>query len=162
MLNICTENEEYLRCIGITDKPKVKDIYHSYILPILRDSTRYSSKSDSVLVAFLLCIYVHLNQFENELDQLRKFMVIKTRNNQIIRLDTPGTIIHLTSSYGCTKSLECLNPPRHEFTYISDDYINNFRTELFPADQDIKNFVRFLDQLNITEFLQVNITDTRK
>ncbi|CAF1666475.1 unnamed protein product, partial [Adineta ricciae] len=148
-----------LRKLGITDKPKVKDIYHSYILPTLRDSTRYSSKSDFVLVAFLLCIYVHFNQFENDVDQLKKFMVIKTRNNQFIRLDTPGTIIHLTSLYGCIKSLECLNPPRHEFTYISDDYINNFRMDLFRTDQDIKNFVRFLDRLSVTEFLQTNITD---
>jgi hypothetical protein len=144
------------------DKPKVKDIYRLHIRPTLTDSTRWSKKSDSVLVAFLLCIYTHFDQFENELDQLEKYLVIKTRNGEFIRLDTPGIIIHLTSTYGCTRSLESLVSSKHAFTFISDDYINNYRTELFRTNDEINNFVRFLKQLNITEFFQVNITDTRK
>jgi hypothetical protein len=89
-------------------------------------------------------------------------MVIKTRNGKFVHLDTSGLIIHLTSIYGCTKSLESLVSPKHEFTFISDDYINNYRTELFRTTDEINNFVRFLGQLNITEFLQVNISDIRK
>jgi len=143
------------------DKPQIKDIYRLHIRPILLDSSRWSTKSDSVLVAFLLCIYTHLNQFEHEINQLQKHMVIKTRNGKFIRLDSPGIIIHLTSTYGCTRSLESLISSKHEFIFISDDYINNYRTELFSTKDDINNFVRFLEQLNITEFLQVNITDTR-
>ncbi len=144
------------------DKPKVKDIYRLHIRPTLTDSTRWSKKSDSVLVAFLLCIYTHFDQFENELDQLEKHMVIKTHNGEFVRLDTPGIIIHLTSTYGCTRSLESLVSPKHAFTFISDDYINNYRTELFRTNDEINHFVRFLGKLNITEFFQVNITDTRK
>ncbi len=140
----------------------MKDIYRLHMRPILLDSTRWSTKSDSVLVAFLLCIYTHLDQFENELDQLQKHMIIKTRSNTFVRLDTSGIIIHLTSTYGCTRSLEFLVSSKHEFIFISDDYINNYRTELFRTNDEINNFVRFLGQLNITEFLQVNITDTRK
>ncbi|CAF4887938.1 unnamed protein product [Rotaria sp. Silwood2] len=130
--------------------------------PILLDVNRWSTESDSVLIAFLLCIYTHLDQFENEIDQLKKHMVIKTHSGQFVRLDTPGTIIHLASTYGCTKSLESLISPKHEFTFISDDYINNYRNELFRTKDDINNFVRFLGQLNIIESLQTNITDTRK
>ncbi|CAF1088950.1 unnamed protein product [Rotaria sordida] len=87
-------------------------------------------------------------------------MVVKTHNGQFVRLDTPGIIIHLTSTYGCTGSLESLVSPKHEFTFISNDYINNYRTELFRTNDEINNFARFLGQLNITEFLQVNISDT--
>jgi hypothetical protein len=109
-----------------------------------------------------MCIYTHFDQFENELDQLQKHLVVKTHNGKFVRLDTPGTIIHLTSTYGCTKSLESLTSPKHEFTFISDDYIKNYRNELFCTNDEINSFVRFLAQLNITEFLQVNIIDTRK
>ncbi len=87
---------------------------------------------------------------------------MKTRSGEFVRLDTPGIIIHLTSTYGCTKSLESLVSPKHAFTFISDDYINNYRTELFRTNDEINHFVRFLGQLNITEFFQVNIIDTRK
>ena len=143
------------------DKPKMKDIYRLYMRPTLLDSNRWSKKSDSVLVAFLLCIYTHFQQFENDLSQLQKHMVIKTRNGKFVRLDTPGVIIHLTSTYGCTRSLEPLTSSKYEFTFISDDYINTYRTDLFSTNDEINNFVRFLEQLNITEFFQVNISDTR-
>lgn len=147
---------------GIIDKPTIKDIYRLHIRPTLLDSTRWSTKHDSVIIAFLLCIYTHLDKFENELDQLQKLMVIKTRSEKFVRLDTPGTIIHLTSTYGCTRSLESLVSSKHEFIFISDDYINYYRTELFRTNDEIHKFARFLMQMNITEFLQVNITDTRK
>ncbi|CAF1079827.1 unnamed protein product [Rotaria sordida] len=146
--------------IGLIETPMIKEIYRLHVRPILLDVNRWSTKSDSVLIAFLLCIYTHFDQFENEIDQLKKHMVIKTRSGQFVRLDTPGTIIHLTSTYGCTKSLESLVSSKHEFTFISDDYINNYRNELFRTTDDINNFVRFLGQFNITEFLQINITDT--
>lgn len=129
--------------------------------PILWDTSRWSTVSDSVLVAFPLCIYSYINEFENELERLRKCMVIKTRSGQFVRLDTPGIIIHLTSVYGCTGSLESLSSPKHEFTFISDDYINNYRTDFFHSNDDIKRFVRFLENLGITEFFQVDITETR-
>ncbi|CAF1112321.1 unnamed protein product [Rotaria sordida] len=146
--------------IGLIETPMIKEIYRLHMRPILLDVNRWSTKSDSVLIAFLLCIYTHLDQFESEMDQLKKHMVIKTRSGQFVRLDTPGTIIHLTSTYGCTKSLESLVSSKHEFTFISDDYINNYRNELFRTTDDINNFVRFLGQFNITEFLQINIIDT--
>ncbi|CAF3612467.1 unnamed protein product, partial [Rotaria sp. Silwood2] len=146
----------------LIETPMIKEIYRLHMRPILLDVNRWSTESDSVLIAFLLCIYTHLDQFENEIDQLKKHMVIKTHSGQFVRLDTPGTIIHLASTYGCTKSLESLISPKHEFTFISDDYINNYRNELFRTKDDINNFVRFLGQLNIIESLQTNITDTRK
>ncbi|CAF3623985.1 unnamed protein product [Rotaria sp. Silwood1] len=149
-----------LKRLGLIETPTIKEIYRLYMRPILLDVNRWSTKSDSVLIAFLLCIYTHLDQFENEIDQLKKHMVIKTRSGQFVRLDTLGTVIHLTSTYGCTKSLESLVSSKHEFTFISDDYINTYRNELFRTKDDIDNFVRFLGQLNIIESLQTNITDT--
>ncbi|CAF2878871.1 unnamed protein product [Rotaria sp. Silwood2] len=149
-----------LKRLGLIETPMIKEIYRLHMRPILLDVNRWSTESDSVLIAFLLCIYTHLDQFENEIDQLKKHMVIKTHSGQFVRLDTPGTIIHLASTYGCTKSLESLISPKHEFTFISDDYINNYRNELFRTKDDINNFVRFLGQLNIIESLQTNITDT--
>ncbi|CAF4753864.1 unnamed protein product [Rotaria socialis] len=149
-----------LKKLRIIDKPKIMDIYRIHMQPILWDKSRWSTVSDSVLVAFPLCIYAYLDQFENELEQLRKCMVIKTRSGQFVRLDTPGIIIHLTSAYACTRSLESLISPKHEFTFISDDYINNYRTELFHSNDDVRGFARFLENLGITEFLQVGITET--
>ncbi|CAF4895911.1 unnamed protein product [Rotaria sp. Silwood1] len=163
--NKCPRRYESIECLlkklGMIDKPKIKDIYRLYMRPTLLDSTRWSTKADYVLIAYLLCIYIHFDQFKNELDQLQKHMVIKTRSGQFVCLDTPGIIIHLTSTYGCTRSLESLVSPKHEFTFISDDYINNYHTELFRTKDEINSFSRFLEQLNITEFLQVNISDTR-
>ena len=88
-------------------------------------------------------------------------MLIKTRDGKFLCLGTSGTIIHLTSTYGCTKSLESLTSVKHQFTFISDDYIDQYRDEFFSTKDQMNKFVRFLEQLNITEFLQVNNTDTR-
>ncbi|CAF3659475.1 unnamed protein product [Rotaria sp. Silwood1] len=91
--NKCPRRYESIECLlkklGMIDKPKIKDIYRLYMRPTLLDSTRWSTKADSVLIAYLLCIYIHFDQFKNELDQLQKHMVIKTRSGQFVCLDTP-------------------------------------------------------------------------
>lgn len=148
-----------LKQLGIVDKIKVKDLYRLHIRPTLLDSNRWSIKSDSVLLAFLMCVYVHFDQLENDFG---KEILVKTRDGKFVHLDSPDPIIHLTSTYGCIHSLESFSSTKYQFTFISDDYFNEYHQELFSTKDQMRKFVTFLDRLNINEFIQMNNTDTRK
>lgn len=131
------------------------------MLPIMSDQSRWSSKSDAVLIAYLLCIYEYIyvpnpNQFESEFKTLQKQMIIKTRNNKLVSLGSPDVIVHLTTKYGCKTSLESLKIPNYQFIFISDDYVNELvNTDAYKSNFTNYDFVRFLYGLNISEFLQV-------
>ncbi|CAF3404047.1 unnamed protein product [Rotaria socialis] len=151
--------------LGITREHNIRDIYRQHMLPIMSDETRWSSKSESILIAYVLCIYEYIyapniNQFENELKTLQNKMIVKTRNNKFVSLGSPDVIVHLTLKYDCRTSLESLSSSNHEFLFISDDYINEFyHTEAFRTGQGARDFVKFLKSLNINDFLHVTINE---
>jgi hypothetical protein len=130
----------------------------------MSDPTRWSSKSESLLIAYLLCIYESIylpdrNLSENDLKTLRSKMLIKTRDNKFVSLGSPDVSVHLTSKYGCQMSLEELRLSKFKFTFISDDY---WCSEIFRMERGMHSFVAFLKELNLNDFLQVNLINTRK
>ncbi|CAF2658198.1 unnamed protein product [Rotaria sp. Silwood2] len=147
--------------LGISKEYNIREIYRQHILPIMSSPTRWASKSESVLIAYLVCIYEYLylpnpDIFENELKTLQNKMIIKTRDNKFVSLGSTDVIVHLTSTYGCRHSLESLNLPNYRFHFISDDYYTEFcRTGLFRSDHDIHFFVKFLKALDLSDFLLV-------
>ncbi|UJR37109.1 hypothetical protein I4U23_029813 [Adineta vaga] len=154
-----------LRKLGITEGHNIREIYRQQMLPIMSDSSRWSSKSDSVLMAYLMCIYeyIYLEQreknFENELKTMQNNIIIKTRGNTFVSLGSSDVIVHLTSKYGCRKSLESLKLPKYQFIFISDDYYTEYHTQLLRTENDMRSFVSFLKELNMSDFLQMNFKD---
>jgi hypothetical protein len=127
----------------------------------MSDPNRWSLKSESVLISYLLCIYEYLylpdpDQFEYELKQLQSKMVIKTRDNKFVSLGSPDIIVHLTSTYGSKMSLESLRLEKFKFTFISDDYYNQCPAEIFRPKNNKCDFVSFLKELNLNDFLQID------
>jgi hypothetical protein len=154
--------------IGISDSRNVRRIYSNHILPIISDDTQWSTKSDSVLIAYLIFIYKELyslqpDHFVNEIEKLKSKLIVKTRQGKFIRINSNGSdIIHLTSLYGCKISLELLKLSTHRFTFISDDYYNQYRTELFYQDRERYRFVSFLNELDLHDFFLVNRVNNGK
>jgi hypothetical protein len=125
----------------------------------MSDPNRWSLKSESVLISYVLCIYEYLylldpDQFERELNELQSKMVIKTRDNKFVSLGSPDVIVHLTLTYGSQMSLERLT--KFKFTFISDDYYTQCPPEIFPPKSNRSGFVSFLKELNLNDFLQVD------
>ncbi|CAF4402834.1 unnamed protein product, partial [Adineta steineri] len=117
-------------------------------------------------MAYLMCIYEYIylpnrGISENELKILQNNMIIKTRDNKFVSLGSPDVVVHLTAKYGCRRSLEFLKLSNHQFIFISDDYYNEYHTELFRADNDLHSFVSFLKELNLSDFLQINLQEKR-
>ncbi|CAF1431292.1 unnamed protein product, partial [Didymodactylos carnosus] len=154
-----------LRDLGVSDSRNIRKIYSNHILPVISDDTQWSTKSDSVLIAYLICIYKELyypqpDLFLNEIDKLKSKLIIKIREGKFVRTNSNGAnIVHLTSLYGCERSLDSLTLSMDQFTFISDDYYNQYRTELFYQDTERKKFVRFLNELDLHDFFLVNMTD---
>ncbi|CAM4933155.1 unnamed protein product [Rotaria socialis] len=150
-----------LKDLGITDALNIRRIYSNHILPVMMDDAQWSKKSDSVLIAYLMCIYKDLyaprpDLFIQQMDELKNQMIVKTRQGKFVRIDSNGAnIIHLTSLYGCERSLDSLTALADQFTFISDDYFKEYRTELFLKDSDRNLFIHFLNDLNIHDFFLV-------
>jgi hypothetical protein len=130
--------------IGIRDALNIREIYRQHILPVMADSIRWSTKSDSVLIAYLFCIYEYIylpyrDAFGNDSEILRKTMVVKTRDN---------TFVSLGSKY--------------KFTFISDDYYKLFRADICRQESDIYDFISFLKELHINDFLQIDSVNKRE
>jgi len=157
-----------LKDLGISESRNVRRIYSNHILPILSDDIQWSTKSDSILIAYLIFIYKELyspqpEQFSNEMEKLKTKLIIKTRQGKFVRINSNGTdIVHLTSLYGCKMSLEVLNLSTHDFIFISDDYYNQYRTELFYQDRERYRFISFLNELDIQDFFLVKREDKGK
>ena len=153
-----------LRKLGVSDGRNIRAIYRQHILPIMADPTRWPSKSEATLIAYLLCIYEYVympdrDAFQNELETLQNKMVIKTRDKKFVSLGSSDVVVHLTSLYGSKMSLEQLRLSKFKFTFISDDYCN----EIFRMKNgDIHDFVSFLKELHINESLLVTPTMKRK
>jgi hypothetical protein len=54
----CTCSDRFI--LGITDASNIRRIYSNHILPVLKDDAQWSSKSDAVLIAYMVCIYKNL------------------------------------------------------------------------------------------------------
>lgn len=113
-----------------------------------------------MLIAYLIFIYKELyceqaNSFVNEIENLKKKMIIKTRAGKFIRINSDDNIVHLTSLYGCKISLELVKLKTHQFTFISDDYYNEYCTELFKQENEKHRFAYFLNELGIPAFFHV-------
>ena len=152
--------------IGIRDALNIREIYRQHILPVMADSTRWPKKSESVLFAYLFCIYEYIfvpyrDTFDNDLSKLQKTMVVKTRENTFVSLGSPGIVVHLTSKYNTKMSLDSLKLSKYKFTFISDDYYQQFRTDICRQESDIYTFISFLKELHINDFLQVD-PDTKR
>lgn len=118
-------------------------------------------------MAYLLCIFEYMylpnrDGFQRELKTLQNTMVVKTRDNTFVSLGTPDLYVHLTSTYSPNTSLDSLRLSTYKFTFISDDYIKLIRTQTERKDGNLRPFVAFLDDLCITDFLQINADDQSK
>ncbi|CAF3274884.1 unnamed protein product, partial [Rotaria sp. Silwood2] len=104
--------------------------------PILSDSSQWSTKPDSVLIAYVIFIYKELyalkpEHFVSEMEKLKNMLIIKVRQGKFIRINSNGTnVVHLTSSYGCKTSLDLLKLLTHQFTFISDDYFQQYHIRI--------------------------------
>ncbi|CAF2812536.1 unnamed protein product [Rotaria sp. Silwood2] len=130
----------------------------------MSDDSQWSKKSDLILIAYLICIYKELyapnpETFTYEMEQLKKKMIIKIHDGKFVRLGSNKTIVHLTSLYGCSQSLEYLKLSNHQFTFISNDYIQQYQKELFYQDSEKRKFLAFLNELDLYDFFQMNIVD---
>ncbi|CAF4741126.1 unnamed protein product [Rotaria sp. Silwood1] len=140
--NKCPRRYESIECLlkklGMIDKPKIKDIYRLYMRPTLLDSTRWSTKADYVLIAYLLCIYIHFDQFKNELDQLQKHMVIKTRSGQFVCLDTPDFInVSQLQSTQWAYLMPELNEMIRQPFIVEDCCCNEFNRLVAPSNNTV-------------------------
>lgn len=150
------------------DTPNIRDIYRQHMLPIMSNPSRCASKSESILIAYVLCIYEYIYRgfrdvFDNDLKTLQNTLVIKTRDNKFVSLGSPDVIVHLTSTYGARMSLDSLKLSKSKFTFISDDYYTQFRTtSTYRQESDMYEFMTFFKELNVHDFLLVNSVNTRK
>ncbi|CAF4770449.1 unnamed protein product, partial [Rotaria sp. Silwood2] len=80
----------------------------------MSDNSQWSTKSDSVLIAYVIFIYKELyalkpEHFTSEMEKLKNMLIIKIRQGKFIRINSNGpNVVHLTSSYGCKTSLDLL------------------------------------------------------
>ena len=90
------------------------------------------------------------------MEKLKTKLIVKTQQGQFVRINADGgEIVHLTLLYGCAMSLQLLNLPTHRFTFISDDYFNQYQKEFFYQDREKHRFVSFLNELNLHDFFLV-------
>ena len=134
----------------------------------MSDGNRWSRKSEDVLIAYLVCFFQYIfdgpnrDQAESHLKKLRATMVIKTREKKFVTLSSPDTVVHLTSTYGATSSLESMALTKHQFHFIADDYYTVYRDELFNTPPKKYQFRVFLEELRLSGSLQVNTKEHRK
>ena len=155
-----------LKDLGISESRNVRRIYSNHILPIISDEMQWSSKSDAILIAYVVFIYKELyspqpEHFASEMEKLKSKLIVKTREGKFVRINA-DEIVHLTSLYGCQMSLEVLNLPHHRFTFISDDYLKQYQKELFYQDREKNRFRSFLNELDLQDFFVVKREDKGK
>ncbi|CAF4848454.1 unnamed protein product [Rotaria sp. Silwood1] len=150
-----------LKDLGISESRNSRRIYSNHMIPIISDISQWSAKSDSVLIAYVIFIYKEIyapkpDHFASEMEKLKNMLIIKIRQGKFIRINSNGpNIVHLTSSYGCKTSLDSLKLSTHQFTFISDDYFQQYHRELFYQDRERYHFINFLNELDIHDFFLV-------
>ncbi|CAF4767043.1 unnamed protein product, partial [Rotaria sp. Silwood2] len=127
----------------------------------MSDNSQWSTKSDSVLIAYVIFIYkeryaLEPEHFASEVEKLKNMLIIKIRQGKFIRINSNGpNVVHLTSSYACKTSLDLLKLSTHQFTFISDDYFQQYHKELFYEDRERYQFINFLNELDIYDYFLV-------
>ncbi|UJR16805.1 hypothetical protein I4U23_003704 [Adineta vaga] len=92
-----------LKSIGISEFNNVRRIFTNHILPIMSDEMEWKTKSDSVLIAYLILIYKDLYSlnpahFANDMEKLRNYLIIKTRQvEQLVNTQWSSEIGTLSS-----------------------------------------------------------------
>ncbi|CAF4897796.1 unnamed protein product, partial [Rotaria sp. Silwood1] len=74
-----------IRCIS--ESRNVRKIYSNHIFPILSDDSQWSTKSDAILIVYVIFIYKDLyspqpDHFANEMKTLKNTLIIKTRQDK--------------------------------------------------------------------------------
>ena len=111
-----------------------------------------------VAVSFKNVSYVEKIGFtDSDIDQFKRVIVVKTRQNQFVPMGAGDTAVHLTATYGCKRSLESFKYPFH---FIADDYFTQYQQELFQNERDKLRFRQFLEDISVNEFLQMNRVTT--
>jgi len=97
------------------------------------------------------------------MEKLKNMLIIKVRQGRFIRISSNGpNIVHLTPTYGCKMSLDLLKLPTDQFSFISDDYYNEYYGELFNQAHERNQFINFLNELGIYEFFLVKKLEASK
>ena len=157
-----------LKELGLTEALNIRGIYSNHILPVMMDDAQWSSKSDAVLIAYVMCIFkdiyaVQPDRFESEFEKLKTQLIVKIHTGKFVRMNSAEhKVIHLPSSYGYGYSLENVKSLRDQLTFISNDYLNLYRQEVFTRENERKQFIHFLVNLGISEFFLVEPKDQRK
>lgn len=134
----------------------------------MSDLGQWLTKSDAVLIAYVIFIYKELyspnpGHFASEMEKLKTKLIIRTRQGKFIPLNQKGAnIIHLPLSYDCSVSLDLLKLPKYQFTFISDDYYQEYNKEIFHQNRDRRQFVQFLNELDIEGFFLIKTVQTSK
>lgn len=154
--------------IGISESRNSRRIFSNHILPIMSDLEQWLTKPDAVLLAYTIFIYKELycpnpGHFASDMEKLKTTLILKIGQGKFMRLNPNGpNIIHLPLSYGCSISLESLKLPKYRFTFISDDYFRQYKQEIFSQERECRQFVRFLNELDVEEFFFVRRVQSSK
>ncbi|CAF1258977.1 unnamed protein product [Adineta steineri] len=159
--------KDLLKKLGISEFRQIRRIYANHVLPIMADEMQWKTKSDSVLIAYLIFIYKDLYslnpaEFANDMKKLRNQLIIKTQQGNFIRINSNETdIVHLTSLYGSQTSLDLLKLFPNRFQFISNDYLIEYQKELFYHAKERLKFNYFLNELDLHGFFLIKKKDER-
>ena len=134
----------------------------------MSDPKQWAAKSSDLLLAYFMCIFEYMYATEKGvsdiiLEQLQENMLIKTRENKFLPLNTKENYFHLTGTYWHQADLHGLSLDKDKFHFISDDYYKEYQSEtIFQNKNLFKRFQNFLIDLNINPFLRVERKKIRK
>ncbi|CAF2946901.1 unnamed protein product, partial [Rotaria sp. Silwood2] len=138
--------------IVLEDLPTIDERLLIYI------ETKYPRRLESIkrLLKDLELYALKPEHFTSEMEKLKNMLIIKIRQGKFIRINSNGpNVVHLTSSYGCKTSLDLLKLSTHQFTFISDDYFQQYHKELFYQDRERYQFINFLNELDVYDYFLV-------
>ena len=100
--------------LGFQDRPNIWNLYHEYWLPTMSDPKLWATKSSDLLIAYFMCIFQYMyasgqSVSDALLAQLRKTLLIKTKQNKFLSLGNVNNFFHLTKTYGARCSPENLS-----------------------------------------------------
>jgi hypothetical protein len=157
-----------LSFLGFQDRPNIRNLYHEYWLPTMSDPKLWATKSSDLLIAYFMCIFEYMYAGEGNIsditmDQLRKILLVKTKQNKFISLGNEKNFFHLTKTYGARYSAENLPLNTDQYHFISDDYYRDYRDEeIFTKPYFRQRFPQFLLDLKINDFFQIESKDIRE
>jgi hypothetical protein len=158
----------FLIFLGFQDRPNIRSLYHESWLPTMSDPQLWATKSNDVLIAYVMCIFEYMyatdaSISEIMLNQLRNVLLIKTNQNKFVSLGTEKNFFHLTKTYGARCSTDQLPLNSDQYHFIADDYFQDYRQEEIFAKLHLeRRFFEFLSHLNIHDFFSIASNDIRE